>query len=187
VSLFVPTGCMYLEFPIEDCKETPAAPRWCEARAVPRSGAVTNLLGSMSALHSCRTFQFTARGAIPAPGEDILQCTIRPASIYPSLVRIGRYPPPCPSCRLSVESFGLLGVPALTLLGDLADQAVQAGGHGLSQAAKNSRGRSGSLALPCAGATRPCVGRARASRREPPAGPRCAVLPSPRLRWFRPA
>jgi hypothetical protein len=32
---------------------------------------------------------------------------------------------------------------------------------------------------------RPSVGRARMSRREPLAGPRCAVLPSPRLRWFR--
>jgi hypothetical protein len=40
-----------------------------------------------------------------------------------------------------------------------------------------SRGRSGSLALPCAGATRP---RARTSRRETLAGPRCAVLPGPR-------
>jgi hypothetical protein len=36
---------------------------------------------------------------------------------------------------LSVESFGRLGAPALTLLGDLADQAVQAGGPGLSRAA----------------------------------------------------
>jgi hypothetical protein len=36
---------------------------------------------------------------------------------------------------MSVESFGRLGAPALTLLGDLADQAVQAGGPGLSRAA----------------------------------------------------
>jgi hypothetical protein len=36
-------------------------------------------------------------------------------------------------------------------------------------------------ALPFAGATRPCVGRARTSRRVPPAGLRCAVSPSPRL------
>jgi hypothetical protein len=36
---------------------------------------------------------------------------------------------------MSVESFVRLGAPALTLLGDLADQAVQAGGPGLSRAA----------------------------------------------------
>jgi hypothetical protein len=40
-----------------------------------------------------------------------------------------------PLLPMSVESFGRLGVPALTLLGDLADQAVQAGGPGLSRAA----------------------------------------------------
>jgi hypothetical protein len=39
---------------------------------------------------------------------------------------------------ISVESFGRLGAPALTLLGDLADQAVQAGGPGLSRAASIS-------------------------------------------------
>jgi hypothetical protein len=37
---------------------------------------------------------------------------------------------------MSVESFGRHGAPALTpLLGDLADQVVQAGGPGLSRAA----------------------------------------------------
>jgi hypothetical protein len=41
-------------------------------------------------------------------------------------------------------------------------------------------------ALPFAGATRPCVGRARTSQRVPLAGPRCAVSPGPRLRLFRP-
>jgi hypothetical protein len=40
-----------------------------------------------------------------------------------------------PFVPMSVESFGRLGAPALTLLGDLADQAVQAGGPGLSRAA----------------------------------------------------
>jgi hypothetical protein len=40
-----------------------------------------------------------------------------------------------PFVPMSVESFGRLGAPALTLLGDLADQAVQAGGPGLSWAA----------------------------------------------------
>jgi hypothetical protein len=40
-----------------------------------------------------------------------------------------------PFVPMSVESFGRVGAPALTLLGDLADQAVQAGGPGLSRAA----------------------------------------------------
>jgi hypothetical protein len=40
-----------------------------------------------------------------------------------------------PFVPMSVESFGRLGGPALKLLGDLADQAVQAGGPGLSRAA----------------------------------------------------
>jgi hypothetical protein len=40
-----------------------------------------------------------------------------------------------PFVPMSVESFWRLGAPALTLLGDLADQAVQAGGPGLSRAA----------------------------------------------------
>jgi hypothetical protein len=40
-----------------------------------------------------------------------------------------------PFVPMSDESFGRLGAPALTLLGDLADQAVQAGGPGLSRAA----------------------------------------------------
>jgi hypothetical protein len=40
-----------------------------------------------------------------------------------------------PLVLMSVESFGRLGAPALTLLGDLAAQAVQAGGPGLSRAA----------------------------------------------------
>jgi hypothetical protein len=41
------------------------------------------------------------------------------------------------------------------------------------------RGCSGSLALPFAGATHPCTGRARTSRRQSLPGPRCAVLPGP--------
>jgi hypothetical protein len=74
---------------------------------------------------------------------------------------------------------------ALTLLGDLAEGPVQADGPGLCQAAFIS-GRSGNSALPLARATRPYVGGARTSRREPLAGPRCVVLPGPRVRWFRP-
>jgi hypothetical protein len=40
-----------------------------------------------------------------------------------------------PFMPMTVKSFGRLGAPALTLLGDMADQAVQAGGPGLSRAA----------------------------------------------------
>jgi hypothetical protein len=43
-----------------------------------------------------------------------------------------------PFVPMSGESFGRLGAPALTLLGDLADQAVQAGGLGLSRTAFTS-------------------------------------------------
>jgi hypothetical protein len=71
---------------------------------------------------------------------------------------------------MSVESFGRLGAPALTLLGGLADQAVKAGGPGLSRAAFIS-GALGELSV--------------AFCRVPLAGPRCAVSPSPRLRFFR--
>jgi hypothetical protein len=39
-----------------------------------------------------------------------------------------------PFVPMSLEFFGRLGAPALTLLGVLADHAVQAGGPGLSQA-----------------------------------------------------
>jgi hypothetical protein len=39
-----------------------------------------------------------------------------------------------PFVPMSVESFGRLWIPALMLLGDLAAQAVQAGGPGLSRA-----------------------------------------------------
>jgi hypothetical protein len=85
-----------------------------------------------------------------------------------------------------LKSFGRLGGPALTLLRgtrltrrcSLADLA--------SLGPPSSRGSSGSSSLPLAGATRPCVGRARTSRCEPQAGPRCAVSPSPRQRWLRP-
>jgi hypothetical protein len=38
-----------------------------------------------------------------------------------------------PFVPMSVESFGRLGTPPLTLFEDLADQAVQAGGPGLSR------------------------------------------------------
>jgi hypothetical protein len=90
-----------------------------------------------------------------------------------------------PFVPMSVESFGRLGAPALTLLGDLADQAVQAGGPGLSRAAFIS-GALWELSVALCRATRPCVVRARKSRRVPLARPRCAVSPGPRLRLFGP-
>jgi hypothetical protein len=65
-----------------------------------------------------------------------------------------------PFVPMSVEYFRRHGAPGLILLVDLADQGVQAGGPGLSRD-PSSRGRSGSLALPCAGATCPGGGRAR--------------------------
>jgi hypothetical protein len=40
-----------------------------------------------------------------------------------------------PFVPMPVKSFRRLGAPALTLVGDLADQAVQVGGHGLFRAA----------------------------------------------------
>jgi hypothetical protein len=71
-----------------------------------------------------------------------------------------------PFVPVSVESYGRLGAPALTLLGDLADQAVQAGEPGLSRAATGELRE-----LTCVS-----VGRAGTSRLGPLAGPRCAVL-----------
>jgi hypothetical protein len=55
------------------------------------------------------------------------------------------------------------------LLADLADQAVQAGGLGLSWTAFISE-RRGSSASSFAGAARPCVCQARTSQRGPLAG-----------------
>jgi hypothetical protein len=64
-----------------------------------------------------------------------------------------------PFVPMSVESFGRLGAPALTLLGDLADQAVQAGWPGLSQAAFISGAlRELSIALSLGLSHAPCVG-----------------------------
>jgi hypothetical protein len=53
-----------------------------------------------------------------------------------------------PFVRMSVESSGRLGAPALTLLGDLADQAVQAGRPSLSPAAFISGGLWELLVIP---------------------------------------
>jgi hypothetical protein len=61
-----------------------------------------------------------------------------------------------PFVPMSVESFGHLGAPALALLEDLADHAVQAGGPGLSRAAFISGAlRELSVAL-CQGIASPC-------------------------------
>jgi hypothetical protein len=92
-----------------------------------------------------------------------------------------------PFVPMSVESFGRLGAPALTLLGDLADQAVQAGGLGLSRAAFISGALWELSVALCRGNASLCrSGATNTSRRVPPAGLRCAVSPSPRLRLFRP-
>jgi hypothetical protein len=75
---------------------------------------------------------------------------------------------------MSVESFGRLGAPALRLLGDLADQAVQAGRPSLARAAFISGAlRELSVAL-CQGNVSPCRSGAyvatRASGRTPMRG-----------------
>jgi hypothetical protein len=90
-----------------------------------------------------------------------------------------------PFVPMSVESFGRLGALALTLLGDLADQVVQAGGPGLSRAAFISGAlRERSVAL-CRGNASLCHSGAYVAKRA--AGrARCAVSPGPRLRLFRP-
>jgi hypothetical protein len=67
-----------------------------------------------------------------------------------------------PFMPVSVESFGRLRAPALTLPGDLADQAVQAGRPGLSRVAFISV-KLRELSITFAGTTRPCAGRARTS------------------------
>jgi hypothetical protein len=52
-----------------------------------------------------------------------------------AVLLLGQVSSALPFVAMSDESFGRLGAPALTLLGDLADQAMQAGGLGLSRAA----------------------------------------------------
>jgi hypothetical protein len=60
---------------------------------------------------------------------------LRPLPNTPlSSARIGRSPPPCPSCQCRLSSSGALG-PGLDAVTDLADQAAQAGVPGLSRAA----------------------------------------------------
>jgi hypothetical protein len=90
-----------------------------------------------------------------------------------------------PFVPMSVESFEPLGPQLCRCLGTWPTRQCRLAGLG-SLGSPSSRGRTGSLALPFAGATRPCVVRARTSRRVPLAGPRCAFSPGPRLRLFRP-
>jgi hypothetical protein len=102
----------------------------------------------------------------------------------PSGVRIGRCPLPCPSCRCRSIPSGALGPRPCRCSGTWPTRQCRLAGLA-SRGPPSSRGRFGSLALPFAWATRPCVGRARTSRRVPPAGLRCAVSPSPRLRLLK--
>jgi hypothetical protein len=104
------------------------------------------------------------RGALRAPLG--LRSAARDASIQRSY---RRGPSALPCVPMSVKSFRRLG-------------AVQAGGPGLFQAAFILGALPELVAL--AGATRPWVGRARTSRREPLTGPRCVVLPGPWQRWL---
>jgi hypothetical protein len=97
--------------------------------------------GSQSVGHALRS------GLSCCPGDVTLQLDFR--NLYNSVSRTALLQAVASSKRrayrqvfsalpfvpMSVESFGRLGAPALTLLGDLADQAVQAGGPGLSRAA----------------------------------------------------
>jgi hypothetical protein len=74
-----------------------------------------------------------ARGAVRTTG---VAAAARDASKWRAYLQVSSALPFVP---MSVESFGRLGAPAVTkLLGDLADQAVQAGGPGLSRAAFTS-------------------------------------------------
>jgi hypothetical protein len=85
------------------------------------------VVGDVSVIHpAAASF---AVGAARAPG---FAAAARDASERRAYRQVSSALPFVP---MSVESFGRLGAPALTLLGDLADQAVQAGGPGLSRAA----------------------------------------------------
>jgi hypothetical protein len=89
----------------------------------------------------------------------------------------------CCAVALSFVS-GWRAFSSVSLCRSIVDTARLAGLASLGP--PSSQGRPGSSALPFAGATRPCVGRARTSRRVPLAGLRCAVSPGPRLGLFAP-
>jgi hypothetical protein len=85
------------------------------------------VVGDVSIIHpAAASF---AVGAVHTPG---FEAAARDASKRRAYRQVSSALPFVP---MSVESFGRLGAPALTLLGDLAAQAVQAGGPGLSRAA----------------------------------------------------
>jgi hypothetical protein len=83
------------------------------------------VVGDVSVIHPAAAS--LARGAARTPGfaaaarDALKRCAYKQVSSA------------LPFLPISIESFGRLE--ALTLLGDLADQAVQAGGPGLSRAA----------------------------------------------------
>jgi hypothetical protein len=83
---------------------------------------------------------------------------------------------------LSVELFGRLGAPALSLLRSLADHECKLGALA-SLGTPSSRRRSRSSASPCAAATHPWAGPACTPSLGRSAGPRCATSPVPRPRW----
>jgi hypothetical protein len=85
------------------------------------------VVGDVSVIHPAATS--FAVGAVRTPG---FAAAARDASKRRAYRQVSSALPFVP---ISVESFGRLGARALTLLGDLADQAVQAGGPGLSRAA----------------------------------------------------
>jgi hypothetical protein len=80
---------------------------------------------------------------------------------------------------LSVESFGRLEAPALSLLDSLADQAVLAGGPGLSRDAFIS----GALRELSVAMCRDDASFGRSGLLGCPAGPRCAAFLVPQPRW----
>jgi hypothetical protein len=84
------------------------------------------VVGDVSVIHPAAAF---AGGAARTPG---FAAAARDASKRRAFRQVSSALPFVP---MSVESFRCLGAPALTLLGDLANQAVQAGEPGLSLAA----------------------------------------------------
>jgi hypothetical protein len=89
------------------------------------------VVGDVSVIHpAAASF---AVGAARAPG---IAAAARDASKRRAYRQVSSALPFVP---MSVKSFRRLGAPALTLLGDLTDQAVQAGEPGLSRAAFSGR------------------------------------------------
>jgi hypothetical protein len=85
------------------------------------------MVGDVSVIHPAAAS--CAEGAARTPGFVAVALDSSKRRAY------WQVSPALPFVLMSVESFGRLGAPALTLLGELADQAVQAGGPRLSWAA----------------------------------------------------